>query len=636
MTRSKGVIYAWRAAATIFLAAFCCGGSALAQEEEPFNAAAYAAYATAWMQIHRALPLEPIDASSALSYWQKADGFLSFALERDPNEPMIGRPLLACALRLGMTEKAVDLLKRFPVGAISPDVNAGFGLIHKLPNSDDVVKSYIIAVSDKQLPAEKRLLLLREGGDYALLKRHFIEALSFYNDAVNAAPGDAELVERVMRLYTVLNKLDRALTVGQRFVESRKSFTDAKASGIVDQLALLYGQTGRAAEGAKVFARLYRLEPNRAPICESYMVLLQSAGQWPEASRVAKEFLRRHKNLRTRVVYAGLLAAEGKSEEAAEILAAILKKSPAPKNVPAFLVGTVMSVSNALAREGKTERAAQLLGQALELPEPVLPPRLRDGMRVDLAQMYMAAKKPVKARQVLNDILDSRPDMIEAWAALADIDWNSGNRRAALATSRRGLRINPKGPVALRLRAQLAHFLDQCGKTDQAITRLRENLAEDATDAESCNNLGYLYTERGTNWDEALSLIMTAVKAEPQNAAYLDSLGWVKYKIALRDNDLDTLKASAAALSHALKRDPGDAVTHDHAADVLYTLGHWEGALKSWQAAIQLAGGNTERLPNLETVKKKLAAVQKQLAKEMTTTQPRPTVRPLKPPPEGP
>ena len=45
------------------------------------------------------------------------------------------------------------------------------------------------------------------------------------------------------------------------------------------------------------------------------------------------------------------------------------------------------------------------------------------------------------------------------------------------------------------------------------------------------NYLGYMWAEQGTKLDKARELIEKAVKAEPKNAAFLDSMAWVLFKL---------------------------------------------------------------------------------------------------------
>ena len=51
-----------------------------------------------------------------------------------------------------------------------------------------------------------------------------------------------------------------------------------------------------------------------------------------------------------------------------------------------------------------------------------------------------------------------------------------------------------------------------------------------------------MLADRGTRLDEALSLIRRAVALDPQNGAYLDSLGWVHFKMGKYDLAEDALR----------------------------------------------------------------------------------------------
>ncbi len=61
---------------------------------------------------------------------------------------------------------------------------------------------------------------------------------------------------------------------------------------------------------------------------------------------------------------------------------------------------------------------------------------------------------------------------------------------------------------------------------DDAEVQFRKVLAIDPNNSMTLNYLGYMQADRGVKLDEALTMIQQAVKQEPQNYAYLDSLGW--------------------------------------------------------------------------------------------------------------
>jgi len=72
---------------------------------------------------------------------------------------------------------------------------------------------------------------------------------------------------------------------------------------------------------------------------------------------------------------------------------------------------------------------------------------------------------------------------------------------------------------------------ERAGDADKAVTLFRKCLELDPEDHTAANYLGYMWADKGTHLEEALGLIQKAVKFDPKNGAYLDSLGWVLFKL---------------------------------------------------------------------------------------------------------
>jgi tetratricopeptide (TPR) repeat protein len=99
------------------------------------------------------------------------------------------------------------------------------------------------------------------------------------------------------------------------------------------------------------------------------------------------------------------------------------------------------------------------------------------------------------------------------------------------------------------------------------------------------NYLGYMWAERGTNLARARDMIELAVKADPTNAAYLDSLGWVLFKQG----------QPREALPHILKsvelNDEPDSTLHDHLGDIYWALKEYGKAREAWRKALTIEPG---------------------------------------------
>ena len=103
----------------------------------------------------------------------------------------------------------------------------------------------------------------------------------------------------------------------------------------------------------------------------------------------------------------------------------------------------------------------------------------------------------------------------------------AGRPAEAVTAAREGLEEHPADPALL---FALGQAYDRAGQRDAALAQMRSVLTVKADHAEALNYLGYSYAERGERLDEAQELLERALKLEPENGYYLDSLGWVFFK----------------------------------------------------------------------------------------------------------
>ena len=84
-------------------------------------------------------------------------------------------------------------------------------------------------------------------------------------------------------------------------------------------------------------------------------------------------------------------------------------------------------------------------------------------------------------------------------------------------------------------------------------------LADDPKNAMTLNYLGYMLADRDTRLEEALGYIRRAVALDPQNGAYLDSLGWAYYKLGNYDLAEENLRRASERINN-------DPTVHQHLA----------------------------------------------------------------------
>ena len=96
------------------------------------------------------------------------------------------------------------------------------------------------------------------------------------------------------------------------------------------------------------------------------------------------------------------------------------------------------------------------------------------------------------------------------------------------------------------------------------------------------NYLGYWWADDGRNLDEAIKLIEQAVRLRPRSGYFVDSLGWVHYKLGNYD-------LAVAFLEQATILEPMDAVITGHLGDAYWEIGRHAEARFKWQYALTIA-----------------------------------------------
>ncbi len=165
----------------------------------------------------------------------------------------------------------------------------------------------------------------------------------------------------------------------------------------------------------------------------------------------------------------------------------------------------------------------------------------------------------------------------------------------AIEAANQALKIAQSGNDRLNAKLTLATAQQMTGEYAGAETTLRELLKESPKNPVALNNLGYFLVERDEKLNEASNLIQQAVKIDPKNSSYLDSLGWAYFKLGKLDEAEKYLK-------DALRFDPSSSTTNEHLGDVHQKQGKLELAKSAWQKALNL----TSDLDEINRLKTKL------------------------------
>lgn len=100
--------------------------------------------------------------------------------------------------------------------------------------------------------------------------------------------------------------------------------------------------------------------------------------------------------------------------------------------------------------------------------------------------------------------------------------------------------------LLIQANTSLAMAYDQTGRHRRSGVAYSRVLELDAHNALAMNNLAYLYAEEGIMLQQALRFARNAVLLEPENGVFLDTLGWVHYRLGSYEAAREMLEKAIA------------------------------------------------------------------------------------------
>ncbi|MFT4633519.1 MAG: tetratricopeptide (TPR) repeat protein, partial [Crocinitomicaceae bacterium] len=122
---------------------------------------------------------------------------------------------------------------------------------------------------------------------------------------------------------------------------------------------------------------------------------------------------------------------------------------------------------------------------------------------------------------------------------------------------------------------------ERFGSLDILERDFRRIIEIDPENSEAMNALGYTLADKTDRYAEAQVLIERALAIKPDEAAYIDSIGWVEYR-------LENYEAAIKHLRRALSLFNNDEVAA-HLGEVLWVSGEEEEAREVWNKALEVA-----------------------------------------------
>lgn len=451
--------------------------------------------------------------------------------EVEPDNIEAHRHSAELLMRAGELEKAIlhmEAVKNLG-GLAKFDVFA-----YRAANLDDAQREGLLAAMERlqeSYPGDEQLMfsravLLEQKGD-------MVQALDLANALLKKSDNVNVVILKVNALRD-LNRTDDAIGFLNDTIAGMSETDTAARRDTLKRLRLIYArflfETKKLNRAKEQYEFVLQTAPNDGDILFALSLIAMEQDNDTEAREYLNQMIRWNRRIGEARYYLGSIA-----EKNAEIEIALREYKQVGRGYE-FLPAQARIASLMLGQGRNAEMQEHLSNMRADNPERA------DQLIMLEGQAFVEHGMQDEAFQLLDNAIDADSESVEL----------------------------------LYFRAMTGQKFERMDILERDLKRI---IALNPDNADAMNALGYTLTDQTDRHEEALVLIEKALAIKPDEAAFIDSLGWVHYR-------LSNFEEAVQHLRRALSLFPNDEVAA-HLGEALWALGSTGEAQKVWQKALK-------------------------------------------------
>ncbi|OUN74018.1 hypothetical protein B5G10_03050 [Barnesiella sp. An55] len=407
-------------------------------------------------------------------------------------------------------------------------------------------------------------------------------------DSLESSMGMMEPITiEKLRLYGYMGDKEAMVSEAEKLQHTFPQNTD-----YMRLLGDIYLEAGRDSAALSMYDRALSLEP------ENGYVYLSKAGYYEKKgdsiaynNEIRNALLNRHVDVDTklnifRTYIVDLMKKNKELNRVDSLFVEMLEQYPQEEPVHS-LYGMYLSSRK------EFSRAEEQYAIATDL-EPTNPDNW-----LQLIGLYLYQEKYPDVIRVGKRAIQYVPDQKDIYMYVAVASAQTKSYAEALEMLETGLTYVDEGDNGTKsfFYGQMGDVYHSSGNREKAYEMYDLALSYNASNIPVLNNYSYFLALDGSDLDKAERMSAQTVKAEPDNATYLDTYAWIFFKKG--DYSLARLY-----MKNAIDKSPEpSAELFEHYGDILYMLGEVDEAVEYWQKALDLGSESADVLK--EKIKQK-------------------------------
>lgn len=374
------------------------------------------------------------------------------------------------------------------------------------------------------------------------------------------------------RLYSMLNQKDKAFEEIETIIKKIP-----ENLGYILLLGDLYMQDGQLDKSLEQFKKVEAIDPDYPALVLSMVNYYEKSGK-PELAleeinrALVSPMLEIDVKLQLLTRYITMLQSnETDTKIANPLFTALFDQHPHNAQLN-LLYGSVLMIQG---NEAEAMKQFEIYAKA----EPTNPAGWEQMLRIALPDSLD------KIVEITQEALKHIPNAYQFYFYLGGAKYQQGKYAEALVVFEEGLKVmgddNP--PVKSDFYAQVGDLNYHLGNKEVAYENYEKALKLNPQNLGVLNNYSYFLSLDDESLDKAERMSGITVKAEPTNATFLDTYGWVLFRQG-------AYTMARIYIENAVKysEDNPSSEVLEHYGDILYKTGEEEKALEQWKKAKEL------------------------------------------------